>query len=50
MERARPMTSEEAMQVHALAAASDPNHDQISCWCCCMDCKLNWWTDEINQS
>lgn len=33
-----PVSMEEAQEIHDLARASDPSHDQSSCFCCCMDC------------
>jgi len=39
MEQVEPLTPEEAEQIHLLAMGTDPDHDQSSCWCCCMDCE-----------
>lgn len=33
------MTREsEAQAIHDARRAADPDHDQSSCWCCCIDC------------
>lgn len=45
------VTSPEARAIHLDAQMADPEgHDQISCWCCCMDCDFNakvvWRNDE----
>jgi hypothetical protein len=32
---------EEAQEIHLLARGTDPDHDPISCWCCCMDCDFD---------
>lgn len=31
----------EAQQIHDLARGTDPNHDQVWCWCCCLDCDFD---------
>jgi hypothetical protein len=44
------MTSPEARDLHTKARQADPDHDQITCWCCCLDCDFDaeavWAADE----
>lgn len=34
------MTPKQAQALHDERRAADPEHDVISCWCCCWDCNF----------
>jgi hypothetical protein len=36
------LTSAQALATHSEARETDPDHDQVGCWCCCWDCGLNY--------
>lgn len=35
------ITEEEAQEIHDLARFTDPMHDDVPCWCCCLDCDFD---------
>lgn len=32
------MTPGQAQILHEARRSGDPDHDRVSCWCCCWDC------------
>ena len=46
----KDVTSPRAQEIHSEAWEADPDHDRISCWCCCLDCDFDaeavWDNDE----
>lgn len=32
---------EHAQRLHDERRARDPDHDRVSCWCCCLDCNFD---------
>lgn len=51
------MTPEQAQVLHDARKAAGPDHDIVSCWCCCMDCdfgqdaagNITSWLDETGR-
>lgn len=31
-----------AQSIHDEAREADPEHDQVTCWCCCIDCDFDF--------
>lgn len=36
------MDAIDAQSLHELAQLTLPEHDTVTCWCCCLDCDFNY--------
>ena len=36
------VTADEAQRLHDERVAADPEHDDVTCWCCCWDCDFDF--------
>lgn len=36
------MNPQQAQALHDKRQRDDPDHDKVSCWCCCLDCDFDY--------